>query len=424
MSLDFERPHSFERPYSKAETHCRSCGVGELKPFLDLGETPLANRLIKPENRDQEELRFPLVVALCENCGLVQITETVDPHVLFADQYPYYSSSSPALVAHARQNALAVMEEERKLGADSLVVELASNDGYLLKNYVAAGVPVLGIDPAENQAKIAESIGVPTLCDFFDVEMAKKLRAEGKAADVIHANNVFAHVPDINSFVGGMAELLKEDGVIVIESPYLLSFIDDTEFDTVYHEHYFYYSVIALTALFNRHGLYLNRIKHFPIHGGTIRMFIEKQDAREASVQDLFDKEEGLGADKLPYFISFSEKVNKLKADLLKMIAEIKAKGETIAAYGAAAKGATLVNFCGVTDAEIDFAVDCAKAKQGMLMPGSKIPILHPDALLEKKPDYCLMLAWNFADEILEQQQAYRDQGGKFIIPVPTPKIV
>lgn len=417
MALDFEGP------YSKTESICRSCGVGRLQPFLDLGETPLANRLIKPENRDDPELKFPLVVALCENCGQVQITETVDPRVLFADQYPYYSSASPALVAHARENALSLMEE-KTFGPDSLVVELASNDGYLLKNYVEKGVPVLGIDPAENQAARAEAVGVPTLVDFFSVEMGQKLRAEGKAADAIHANNVFAHVPDINSFVGGMAAMLKDDGVIVIESPYLLPFIEHTEFDTVYHEHYFYHSVIALTSLFNRHGLYLNRIKHFPIHGGTIRMFIEKKDAREASVQELWDKEKELGADKLPFFISFSEKVNKLKEDLLKIIADAKAEGKTIAAYGAAAKGATLVNFCGITDEHIDFAVDRADAKQGMLMPGSKIPILHPDALLEKKPDYCLMLTWNFAEEIMQQQAAYREQGGKFIIPVPTPKIV
>ncbi|MEM9724235.1 MAG: class I SAM-dependent methyltransferase [Pseudomonadota bacterium] len=424
MTFDgLEDVPSKKKEFSKTETHCRSCGVGELRTFLDLGETPLANRLLNPEERDLAELAFPLKVAVCENCGCVQITETVAPEVLFADQYPYYSSAIPALLKHSRENALGLVEE-RKLGPDSLVIELASNDGYLLKNYVEKGVPVLGIDPAENQVAAANEIGVRSMCAFFSEALGETLAADGVQADVIHANNVLAHVADTNSFVGGVAAILKEDGVAVIECPYLLPMIEKTEFDTVYHEHYFYWSVTALDHLFRRHGLYLNRIKHLTIHGGSLRLFVEKMENQGESVADALAKERALGADKLPFFKDFGEKVAQLKTDLVAMIKGLRAEGKTVAAYAAAAKGATLVNYAGIDHTLIDFTVDRAAAKQNMLMPGSKIPIHAPEAILERKPDYVLMLAWNFADEILQQQSEYRAQGGKFIIPVPTPHIV
>ena len=417
--FDIAKPES----QSKTETHCRACGVGELKTFLDLGETPLANRLLKPAQKDEQELAFPLKVAVCEECGCVQITETVNPEVLFADQYPYYSSAIPALLKHSRENALDLIDD-RKLCGESLVVELASNDGYLLKNYVEFGVPVLGIDPAENQVAAANKIGVRSICEFFGKELGEKLAAQGEKADVIHANNVLAHVADTNSFVAGIAALLKDDGVAVIECPYLLPMIEKTEFDTVYHEHYFYWSCTALDNHFRRHGLFLNEIKHLTIHGGSLRLFVEKVERQGESVKKALRKERELGADKLPFFADFGAKVQQLKEDLNTLIDDLRAQGKTVAAYAAAAKGATLVNFAEIDHTRIDFTVDRAKAKQDRLMPGSKIPIHAPEAIVEKMPDYVLMLAWNFADEILAQQAEYREKGGKFIIPVPTPHIV
>lgn len=413
----------FDVSRSKTETHCRACGVGELKTFLDLGETPLANRLLKPEQKNEVELAFPLKVALCEECGCVQITETVAPEVLFADQYPYYSSAIPALLKHSRENALDLIDD-RGLHGESLVVELASNDGYLLKNYVEFGVPVLGVDPAENQVAAANKIGVKSICEFFGKELGEKLAAEGVKADVIHANNVLAHVADTNSFVAGIAAILKDTGVAVIECPYLLPMIEKTEFDTVYHEHYFYWSCTALDNHFRRHGLYLNEIKHLSIHGGSLRLFVEKVERPGESIKAALKKERELGADKLPFFASFGGKVNQLKSDLNQLIDDLRAQGKTVAAYAAAAKGATLVNFAEIDWTRIDFTVDRAAAKQGKLMPGSKIPIYAPEAIVEKMPDYVVMLAWNFADEILAQQAEYREKGGKFIIPVPTPHIV
>lgn len=408
---------------SETITACRSCGSTHLVPILDLGTTPLADRLISPERSDEPEPTFPLQVAVCEQCSLVQITETVAPEVLFADAYPYYSSFSPALLKHSRENVMARLAE-RELDESSLVVELASNDGYLLKNYVEHGIPVLGIDPADGPAEAARKIGVPTLCDFFSEELAGQLAAEGKAADIIHGNNVLAHVADTNGFVSGIAKLLKPNGLVVIEAPYLKPLIEHVEFDTIYHEHLCYFSVTALDHLFKRHGLYLNHIEHLSIHGGSLRLFVEHIENPQDSVKAALADEASIGMTGSGYFDDFADRVSTLKADLLRMIKELKASGKSIAAYGAAAKGATLLNYCGLTTEELDFVVDRNVHKQGHLMPGARLPVRAPEALITEQPDYVLMLAWNFADEILEQQADYRRNGGRFIIPVPTPKII
>ena len=397
---------------------CRSCGGNQLKPYLDLGQTPLADRLLTAEQLQEPEPVFPLQVAFCPECGLSQILETVPPDVLFCDNYPYYSSFLPALLQHSKENALELIKD-RKLSDSSFVVELASNDGYLLKNYAENGIPCLGVDPAEGPARSAESIGVPTLVDFFTDKLAKDLVSQHGPADVIHANNVLAHVADTNGFVSGIASLVKDEGVAVIEVPYVKELIEHCEFDTIYHEHLCYFSVTALDNLFKRHGLFLNRVKRLPIHGGSLRLFLEPQERREKSVLSLLEEEKKEGVNQLTFYQDFAKRVEHLKESLTVLLKDLRAKEQSIAAYGAAAKGSTLINYAGIGKEFIDFVVDRNVHKHGKFMPGQHIPIYGPEMLQEKRPDYVLMLAWNFADEIISQQQAYLDNGGHFIIPVP-----
>jgi SAM-dependent methyltransferase len=413
--------HAFR--LSVTEQSCRSCGSPGLETFLDLGKTPLADRLVIKADRNQPELTFPLSVAFCKACSLVQITETVNPEILFADAYPYYSSFSPALLQHSRQNVLDLIEG-RQLGPQSFVVELASNDGYLLKNYVEAGIPVLGIDPAAGPAAAAEKVGVPTRCAFFTRDLAQRLRDEGVRADVVHANNVLAHVADTNGFVAALALILKPDGVGVIEAPYVWDLTEHCEFDSIYHEHLCYFSVTALDKLFRRHGLFLNEIKHLSIHGGSLRLFVELLERVGESVRGQLAFEKARGIDSIDYFCGFSSKVDTLRRELLALLRELKSNGASIAAYGAAAKGATLINTVGIGPDIIDFVVDRNIYKHGKYMPGQGLPIKPVEALVELRPDYVLLLAWNFADEILAQQANYRALGGKFIVPVAKPRIV
>lgn len=405
-------------------TPCRSCGETGLKVFLDLGATPLADRLVKPDAADEHEPLHPLLVGFCPTCTMVQITETVPPEVLFQDDYPYYSSFSPALLEHSRDNVLDLIER-RKLCPNSMVVELASNDGYLLKNYVEQGIGVLGIDPAEGPAQEAEKIGVETLVDFFGVEMARKLKAErGLQADVIHGNNVLAHVADTNGFVAGIAEILHEDGVVVIEAPYVKELIERCAFDTIYHEHLLYLSVTSFDKLFRRHGLYLNEVKPLDIHGGSLRYYAEKKENVGTSVETLLARERAMGVDSLAYYADFGRRVEELRQDLVGLLRRLRADGRRIAAYGAAAKGATLINTMDIDAELVEYVVDRNVHKQGLLMPGQHQPIFAPEKLAEDMPDDVLLLTWNFADEILAQQSEYLDKGGRFIVPIPRPELV
>jgi len=404
-------------------TSCRSCGHAGLEPVLDLGRTPLADRLVAPAQLGDAEPVYPLQVAFCPQCSLLQILETVPPEVLFCEDYPYYSSFSDALLRHSRDNVVDLIER-RGLGPNSLAVELASNDGHLLKNYVEAGIPVLGIDPAEGPARAAETVGVHTLNTFFTADLAKQLAVEGKQADVVHGNNVLAHVADTNGFVGGIATLLKDSGVAVIEVPYVKDLVDHREFDTIYHEHLCYFSVTALDHLFRRHGLYLNEVRRLPIHGGSLRLYVEKVERVGESVKHLLQLEADEHIDRIDFYKDFARRVEHLKDELLVLLRGLRSDGKTIAAYGAAAKGATLINYIGIGTDLVDFVVDRNVHKQGKYMPGQHIPIFGPEKLLEAQPDYVLLLAWNFATEIMEQQAEYASRGGRFIVPVPVPRVV
>jgi hypothetical protein len=410
---------------SQTITACRACGGSELHPVLDLGATPLANALLTEADLDKPEARYPLVLVFCPACTLVQITETVPPEILFRE-YVYFSSFSDTMVRHAATIAGRLMTE-KGLGPDSLVVEVASNDGYLLQHYHNQGVPVLGVEPATNIAKVAEAKGILTRCDFFGQDLAVLLTAEGYRADVIHANNVLAHVADLPGFVAGLTTLLHDDGLAVLEFPYVKDMLDHVEFDTIYHEHLCYFSLTALDRLFTEMGLRLVDVERLPIHGGSLRLFATPADgpvATAPSVQALLDEERAWGVDTAGAYEDFGRRVTALGEALKETLGEWKAKGKRLAAYGASAKGSTLLNVFGIGREHLDYVVDRSTVKQGLYTPGTRLPIRSPDVLIEDRPDAVLMLTWNFADEILAQQAAYRRAGGTFIVPVPDVRVV
>lgn len=404
---------------------CRSCERGDLRPILSLGRTPLANALLTAEQLREPEATFPLDLVFCPACALVQITETVPPEVLFRE-YAYLSSFSDTVVQNAEGIVRRLIGLEG-LGSESLAVEIASNDGYLLQHYHHKGIPVLGIEPAANIARVArDERGIPTVCEFFGAQLAAELVAGGRAADVVHGNNVLAHVADLNGVVRGIATVLKPRGVAVIEVPYVKDLIDHCEFDTIYHEHLCYFSLTALDRLFRRHGLVIRDVERIPIHGGTLRIFASRAEwaIPGEAVKSLLAEEAAWGVDREEFYRGFGAKVERLRASLLELLGGLKAQGRRIAAYGASAKGSTLLNFFGIGADTLEFVVDRSTVKQGRYTPGTHLPILAPERVLELRPDYLLLLTWNFADEILAQQQAFRDQGGRFIIPIPECRVV
>jgi SAM-dependent methyltransferase len=404
-------------------TNCRSCSCDDLHVILDLGSQPIANALLSEDELGFPEARFTLAVAFCPSCALLQVTETIPADILYRRDYPYFSSSSPALLKHSSEHVEALVCKYG-LGPLSFVVEVASNDGYLLRNFVERRIPCLGIDPADGPVARANAIGVPTIHDFFGLQRGEKLASEGKLADVVIANNVVAHVEDINDFVAGIACLLKPTGIAVFEFAYALDMIEHCEFDTIYHEHLFYHTLHGLTPLLNRHGLYLNDVERLRIHGGSLRLTVSRAPLRSGKLDKLFAQEAALGVDNVSFYNDFADRVRALRNSLARLLVSERAKGKRIACYGAAAKGATLVNYLDLGEGFFQFVADTNAYKQGKYMPGQRIPIRHPDQLAADQPDYVLLLVWNFAGEVMRQQATYRKQGGSFIIPVPEPYIV
>jgi SAM-dependent methyltransferase len=406
-------------------TECRACGGRLSVTMADLGLQPPSNAFLTSLSEAAHEKRYPLRAKVYESCKLVQVDYDVAPEELFGN-YVYFSSYSDEWLAHAK--AYCEMARRRfSLDETSLVVELASNDGYLLKNFLQMGIPVLGIDPSGTVAMAAREVGVPTLVEFFGEALAEKLAADSGRADLIIGNNVIAHVPLLNDFVAGIAVLLKPEGTVTIEFPHLLTLIEHVEFDTIYHEHYSYISLYAIEQVFARHGLRIYDVEELPTHGGSLRIFASHAGRAaiddSAALKSVRRQESAAGLPELLTYSRFAERVEECRRSLLDFFAAAKREGKTVAAYGAAAKGNTLLNFCGATREDISMVADRNPHKQAKLLPGTHIPVVSPEDLMRAKPDYVLILPWNLQEEIRRQLHGIAAWGGKFVTPVPMVRV-
>jgi 2-polyprenyl-3-methyl-5-hydroxy-6-metoxy-1,4-benzoquinol methylase len=401
--------------------NCRFCNKELTQLFVSLGASPLSNAYLKKEQLCKKESFYPLDVHVCDRCFLVQLPEFENPENIFSD-YAYFSSYSDTWLKHAKE----YVDEMIKLfgiNKSSYVVEIASNDGYLLQYFQKNGTPVLGIEPARNVALVAQEKGIPTQVVFFGTETAMRLASEGKSADLLLGNNVLAHVPDLNDFVAGLKILLKPDGVITMEFPHLFRLIEGGQFDTIYHEHFSYFSFLTVEKVFSAHGLVIFDVEELPSHGGSLRIYAKHQNdtakKKSARVSELEQREVSKGYARLDFYLDFEEKVKDVKRNILDFLIKAKREKKVIVGYGAPAKGNTLLNYCGIRNDFIDYTVDRSPHKQGLYLPGSRIFIDTPEKIRETKPDYVFILPWNIKDEIMQQMFFIREWGGKFVIPIP-----
>ena len=405
---------------------CRFCGSELHQVFVDLGMSPLANSYLKSENLQQMEPHYPLCIYVCSECYLAQLPVFETPEGIFTD-YAYFSSFSDSWLRHAKAYT-DLMVERFGYGVKDYVVEIASNDGYLLQYFKEKSVPVLGIEPAKNVAVAANEAGIPTLVKFFGTNTAKELAAEGKYADLLIGNNVLAHVPGLNDFVEGMKILLKKDGVITMEFPHLMRLVAENQFDTMYHEHFSYFSFTTVEKVFARHDLTLFDVEALPTHGGSLRIYGRHSDDNTKPVgervADLKRREEAAGLTKMEYYLNFGEQVRETKRKILDFLIKAKREGKFIVGFGAPAKGNTLLNYCGVRTDFIEYTLDRSPHKQGQYLPGTHIPIYHPDKIKEDRPDYLVILPWNLKEEIMEQMSYIQEWGGKFVTLIPEPEVL
>ena len=402
---------------------CAFCQSPLKHNFADLGMSPIANDYLNQEHLNRVERFYPIRANVCEKCFLVQLEEIETPEYMFGDgNYPYFSSYSESWLKHAQAYSDMIVEK-LGLNQNSQVVEIASNDGYMLQYFQAKQIPILGVEPAGNVAQIAQSKGIPVLVRFFGVETAKEIVAQGKLADLLLGNNVLAHVPDLNDFVAGMKLVLKPSGILTMEFPHLLQIIEGNQFDTIHEEHFSYLSLLTVEKIFATHGLTLFDVEEIPTHGGSVRIYAKHENASIPIVSDRLAqvkaKEIQAGLDKIETYLSFGEKVKATKRKLLSFVIEAKAAGKVIVAYGAPSKGNILLNYCGISTDFIDYVVDRNPHKQGLFLPGTHIPIFSPDKIFETQPDYLLILAWNLKYEVIEQMAKIREWGGKFVVPIP-----
>ncbi len=406
--------------------NCLNCNNELEYTFADLGTSPLCEEFVKPEQVNRGQKFYPLHAYVCAECLLVQVGEYVSPEEIYSDYY-YFSSYSDSWLRHAK-NYVQMMVDDYGINKESFVVEIASNDGYLLQYFQEKGIPILGVEPSENVARESIEKGIPTEKVFFGKESAEGLKEKYQPADLILGNNVLAHVPQINDFIEGLNVMLKEGGIMTFEFPHLYQLIDNNQFDTIYHEHFSYFSLIAIQAIFEKHGMKIFDVQELSTHGGSIRIFVTREENNNYEISDNVDRilatEKQKGYLDVDFYRSFGENVQQTKTELLKLLIDLKNQGKTIVGYGAPGKGNTLLNYCGIGRDFLDYTVDRNPNKHGYFLPGSLIPIFDPEKIEQTQPDYVFILPWNLKDEIIEQISYVRDWGGKFIIPIPKPTIV